>query len=140
MNGRAGKRDPAAVAVPPLPDGEANQLETGELAGDEVDLCVGQLARRFSVLVAKNLDFDVHGIPPEKWPDRARSGLVLFALLCVREFEIGRGRSDPVPQPVLQRVQSNEHGIGRCEEVALLAVACALPVEFGGIDENKTCG
>ena len=43
-----GKRDPAAVAVPPLPDGEANQLETGELAGDEMDLCVGQFARRFS--------------------------------------------------------------------------------------------
>ena len=47
MNWRAGKRDAAAVAVPPLPDGEADQLETGELAADEVDLCVGQLARRF---------------------------------------------------------------------------------------------
>ena len=77
---------------------------------------------------------------PRSGPTALGSGLVLFALLRVREFEISRWRSDPVPQPVLQRVQSNEHGIGRCEEVALLAVACALPVEFGGIDQNKTCG
>ena len=73
------------------------------------------------------------------WPDRTVGpGLVFVALLCVREFEIRRGRSDPVPQPVLQRVQSDEHGIGRCEEVAPFAVARALPVEFGGIDQNKT--
>src|SRR6266498_1510374 len=57
-----GECDAVAVAVPPLPHGKANQLEAGELTVDEMDLCVGQLAHRFSLFVAENLDFDVHGI------------------------------------------------------------------------------
>src|SRR3954468_8077264 len=71
-----GKCDAVAVSVPPLPHGKANQLETGELTLDEMDLCVGQLAHRFSLFVTENLDFDVHGIPRRKWPDHARPGLV----------------------------------------------------------------
>ena len=43
MNWRAGNVTLRPVAVAPFPDGEAHQLQTGELPADEVNLGVGQL-------------------------------------------------------------------------------------------------
>ena len=57
--------------------------------------------------------------------------------LCVNEFEIRRGRTDPDPQPVLQGVRADEHGIGRCEEVMSLPLAGTLPFQFHPVDENE---
>ena len=54
-----GKRDVAAVAGPPLPDGEADQLQAVEDAFGEMQFRVGKLSRRV-VLVVRS-DFDDHG-------------------------------------------------------------------------------
>src|SRR5688500_15963445 len=50
-----GERDVAAGAGPPLPDREADQLQAGEDAVDEVDLSIGQLARRVALVARGDL-------------------------------------------------------------------------------------
>ena len=53
------ERDVAAGAGAPLPDREADQLQAGEDAVNEVDLGVGQLSRRVALVVGRDLDGDV---------------------------------------------------------------------------------
>lgn len=50
-----GERDGATGAGAALPDSEANQLESGEDAVDEVELDVGQLSRRVALVVRDDL-------------------------------------------------------------------------------------
>jgi len=54
----------SAGAVAPLPHGDAHEFETGEVAADEVELRVRELADRRRSFVPANLDFNVHDVPP----------------------------------------------------------------------------
>ena len=51
------ERDVPAVAAT-LPDAEADQLETGERAVDEVELGIGELSGRVALVVRGDLDGD----------------------------------------------------------------------------------
>ncbi len=129
--------DASAGALAPSPDCKANQLESLELATDEVDLCVRELVSGLPVFVAENLDFDIHGIPPRSGPTAFGRAWSFVALLCVCECEIRRRRTDPVPQPVLQRVHANEHGICGRAEIPPFAISSALPGQLGAVHEHE---
>ena len=43
----------------------------------------------------------------------------------------------PLPEPVLQRVEADEHGIRGQQQMLVAAVLCALPGELHRIDEDQ---
>ena len=57
--------------------------------------------------------------------------------LCDCECEICRRGTDPGPEPVLQRVEANEHGIHRREEVSSFAIAGPLPIQLCPVHKNQ---
>src|SRR5206468_12168216 len=65
------ERDILARAVALLPHGEAQQLETVELAADEMDFGVSELVLRFVVLIPNDVDGDRHCDSP--WMARAKA-------------------------------------------------------------------
>src|SRR5947199_5709718 len=49
-----------------------------------------------------------------------------------------RCRAEPLPEPVLERVQTDEHRIRWCEEVPVFPEAPLLPAAFSCVDENQS--
>ena len=58
-------------------------------------------------------------------------------MLCVCECEVRRRRTDPIPQPVLQRVHANEPGVCGRAEMAPFAISRALPGQLGAVHEDE---
>ncbi len=129
--------DASAGTLATAPNCKANQLESLELAADEVDLCVRELVSGPTVFVAENLDCDIYGIPPRSGPPPVGPAGSFRALLCICECEVRRRRTDPTPQPVLQRVHANEHGICGRAEITPFAISSALPGQLGAVHEHE---
>src|SRR5688572_23705275 len=127
----------SAGTLATAPNCKTNQLESLELAADEVDLCVRELVSGLPVFVAENLDFDIHGIPPRSGPTAFGRAYSFVALLCVCECEVDGRRADSIPQPVLQSVHANEHGICGRAEITPFAISSALPGQLGAVYEHE---
>ena len=45
----------------------------------------------------------------------------------------------PLPEPLLQRVEADEHGIRWQQQMLVAAALCALPGDLHRIDEDQSC-
>ena len=52
----------------------------------------------------------------------------------------GKGCLQPVPEPVLQRPETDEHGIGLRAEAVLAAVPGPMPGQFSRLDQHEPRG
>src|SRR4030095_4046981 len=109
--------------IAPRPDGEADQLQTIELAAGEVKFSVRELTGRH-VAVANDLDEHIHGATSceARRPAGDVSDCVDSDRAPSMHLLVGWHR-ESVPQPLLQRGAADENGIGWCGEGLHFAAA-----------------